>query len=249
MPRAETYERLLLGLLPGADVTWLKLATPAYASSDRERIGRVYVPLRAALDDRALDGLIITGAPVEELPFESVTYWPELSSLLERAREVVPSTLGVCWGAMALARLVGIDKVLFEQKLFGVYPLEVTDPAHPLLRDIAPQFLCPQSRYSGLSSDDVKTAVAAGRARVLAGSHAAGPVIVESADRRFLIHIGHPEYDANRLSFECRRDMEAQVRGVSAPYNFDVTDPRATWQQASERFFQAWLASLRRRNE
>ncbi len=209
----------------------------------------MYVPLRAALDERALDGLIITGAPVEALPFEAVVYWEELSSLLERAREVVPSTLGLCWGALALARLLDIDKVVFEQKLFGVYPLEVADPQHPILGGLSPQFLCPQSRYSGLSVEDVHAAVAAGRARVLAGSQAAGPTILESADRRFLIHAGHPEYDADRLSFEYRRDTQAGVRGVSPPCNFDVRQPRTSWQHASEHFFSAWLATLRRVRE
>jgi homoserine O-succinyltransferase len=250
MPRAETYESLLLATLASAgvaiDATWLRLSTPAYASSDRARIERVYVPLTAAIDARALDGLIISGAPVEEMPFEAVTYWRELSALLHRARETIPSTLGLCWGGLALARLLGIEKVIFDTKLFGVYPLEVVDRSHPLLRDLAPQFDCPQSRNSGLSSSDVNEAVEAGRARVLAGSDEAGPVILESTDRRFLIHTGHPEYDAARLAFEYRRDVAAEVPGVNAPRNFDVARPEATWHAASAHFFRTWMSSLRR---
>lgn len=250
MPRAETYESLLVATLASADVlidvTWLRLSTPAYASSDRARIERVYVPLAAALDERALDGLIITGAPVDEMPFEAVTYWHELSALLQRAREAVPSTLGLCWGALAIARLLGIEKVTFDTKLFGVYPLEVVDRQHPLLRGLAPEFDCPQSRNSGLSSPDVNASTAAGCTRVLAGSDEAGPVILESTDRRFLMHTGHPEYDAARLLFEYRRDVAAEVPGVNAPRNFDVERPEATWRSASSHFFRSWMNSLRR---
>jgi homoserine O-succinyltransferase len=250
MPRAETYESLLLATLArtelSIEVTWLRLSTPAYASSDRARIEQVYLPLSAALDQRSLDGLIITGAPVEELPFEAVTYWSELSAQLERARKIVPSTLGLCWGALALARLLGIDKQVFERKLFGVYPLDITDLEHPLLRELAPNFLCPQSRYSGLVPTDVAAAVVAGRARVLARSAAAGSVILESNDGRFLLHTGHPEYDAQRLAFEYRRDVEAKIASVGAPHDFDPDRPESSWHCASATFFRAWIVSLRR---
>jgi homoserine O-succinyltransferase len=250
MPRAETYESLLLATLARTglpfEATWLRLSTPAYASSDRARIEGVYVPLAAAIEACTLDGLIITGAPVEEMPFEAVTYWQELSTLLHRAREAVPSTLGLCWGGLALARLLGIEKVIFDAKLFGVYPLDVVDSRHPLLRELAPSFDCPQSRHSGFSSSDVNAAVAAGRARVLAGSAEAGPVILESADRRFLMHTGHPEYDAERLVFEYRRDVAAEAPRVSAPHNLDLERPEATWYAASTHFFRSWMSSLRR---
>jgi homoserine O-succinyltransferase len=250
MPRAETYESLLLASLQSAaqplEVTWLRLSTPAYASSDRARIERVYVPLQAALDASALDGLIVTGAPVEDISFEAVTYWEELSALLRRAREVVRSTLGLCWGGLALAQLLEIDKLVFDTKLFGVYPLDVVEPSHPLLSELAPAFLCPQSRYSGLSPSQVAAAVAAGRARVLAGSPDAGPVILESTDQRFLIHTGHPEYDAERLIFEYQRDIAAKVPGVGAPFNFELDRAEVTWHTASAHFFRSWLSLLRR---
>jgi homoserine O-succinyltransferase len=249
MPRAQTYEDLLLAALERAGVplavTWLRLTTPHYASSDRARIEQVYLPLSAAIEERLLDGLIISGAPVEDLPYETVIYWNELSGLLERARHVVPSTLGLCWGGLALARLLGIDKTLFERKLFGVYTLSAPDPNHPLMRELAPEFPCPQSRYSGLATADVERAVAAGSVRVLAGSEAAGWVIVESSDRRFVMHTGHPEYSAERLMFEYRRDLEARVTTVDAPHDFDVTQPTETWRSASASFLRAWLSSLR----
>jgi homoserine O-succinyltransferase len=127
-----------------------------------------------------------------------------------------------------------------------VYPLQVVDRQHPLLCELAPEFDCPQSRHSGLSSSDVSAAVAAGRARLLAGSNEAGPVILESTDRRFLMHTGHPEYDAARLVFEYRRDVAAEIPGVTAPRNFDVERPEATWRAASSHFFRSWLNSLRR---
>jgi homoserine O-succinyltransferase len=248
MPRAETYERLLLAALADTDrafdVTWLRLSTPAYASSDRARIERVYVPLAAALDRGDLDGLIVSGAPVEELPFEAVTYWHELSELLRRARETVPSTLGLCWGALALAQLLGIDKSTFGTKLFGVFALDVLANDHPLVRGLEPSFLCPQSRHSGLTPTSVAAAAAAGGVRVLAGSPKAGPVILDSTDHRYVMHVGHPEYDADRLAFEYERDRASELSSVHAPENFDLQQPAATWRLASVSFFRAWFDAL-----
>lgn len=247
MPRAETYEVTLQRALAAAErafePVWLRLQTPAYASSDRCRIERVYVPLSAALDAGRLDGLIVSGAPVEELPYEAVTYWPELSAQLLRARQLVRSTLGLCWGALALARLLGIEKVSFPRKLFGVYGLSARAP-HRVLGGAA-EVYCPQSRHSGLEASSLSAAVARGGVRLIAGSEAAGEVIVESADGRFLMHTGHPEYEAERLACEYRRDRAAGRCDVSVPVGYDLARPSATWACDSAAFFRGWLDGLR----
>ncbi len=248
MPRAETYEGTLCRALAAAgrelEPVWLRLRTPAYASSDRARIERVYLPLSAALDEGRLDGLLISGAPVEEMPFEAVTYWPELSEQLLRARSRVRSTLGLCWGGLALAKLLGIDKTTFASKLFGVYPLEARAPEHPVVRALGPALVCPQSRHSGLEPVSLAAAVDDSRVKLIAGSEAAGEVILESADQRYLVHTGHPEYEAERLRCEYRRDAAARPSDVAPPYAYDLEQPVATWKEASALFFRGWLDSL-----
>jgi homoserine O-succinyltransferase/O-acetyltransferase len=248
MPRAETYEVTLLRALTAAErafePVWLRLETPAYASSDRARIEQVYVPLSAALDSAALDALIVSGAPVEELPYEAVTYWPELSEQLLRARSAVRSTLGLCWGGMALARLLGVEKVVFSEKLFGVYPLSPRGPEHAVVRALGPALLCPQSRHSGLDPVSLAAAAARGAVRLIAGSDVAGEVILESADARFLMHVGHPEYETQRLALEYRRDAAAGRTDVGLPHGYDIDDPTQTWAPASTTFFRAWRDTL-----
>ena len=245
MPRAETYEVTLTRALATSgrafEPVWLRLVTPAYTSSDRSRIEQVYVPLSAALDSGRLDALIVSGAPVEDLAYESVTYWPELSEQLVRARTSVRSTLGLCWGGMALAKLLDVEKISFPRKLFGVYPLQ-TRSTHRVLNG-AP-LLCPQSRHSGLDPVSLSAAVATGAVRLIAGSDDAGEVILESADGRYLMHTGHPEYETERLGFEYRRDAAAGRCDVELPVGYDLERPAATWADASAAFFRGWLDGL-----
>jgi homoserine O-succinyltransferase len=133
MPRAEVYERGLLQVLRATGVAHapalVRLRTHAYQSSDGAHIERSYRGFGELWQEAPLAGLLITGAPVEELAFEDVTYWSELCEIIDFAREHVPSTLGLCWGGMALAQRLGIAKHNFRQKLFGVFPL----------RNLAPQ--------------------------------------------------------------------------------------------------------------
>ena len=105
-----------------------------------------------------LDGLIITGAPVEHLPFEQVSYWSELVDLINEARDTCASTLGLCWAGFALAYLAGVDKVSFPQKLFGIYPMRSLVPGHPLMGTQDDDFVCPQSRHAGLPDDAMEAA-------------------------------------------------------------------------------------------
>jgi homoserine O-succinyltransferase/O-acetyltransferase len=247
MPRAETYEVTLTRALAASgrafEPIWLRLETPAYTSSDRTRIEQVYVPLSAALDSGRLDGLIVSGAPVEDLAYDAVTYWPELSAQLRRARSTVRSTLGLCWGGMALAKLLGVEKISFPRKLFGVYPLQPR-AAHPVLNGA--QLLCPQSRHSGLDPVSLSAAASTGAVRLIAGSEDAGEVILESTDGRYLMHTGHPEYETERLGFEYRRDAAAGRCDVDPPVGYDLDRPVATWADTSTTFFRGWLGGLQK---
>jgi homoserine O-succinyltransferase len=248
MPRAETYEATLLAALGASDraiePVWLRLTTHAYTSSDHARLEARYLPLAAALRAGRIDTLLLSGAPVEDKRFDEITYWPELSELLVEARARLPSVLGLCWGGLALAHLLGIEKVNLPTKLFGVFELENRALEHPLGRALPARFSCPQSRHSGLVDASVSDAVSSARARVLATSHETGTTILESHDGRYLMHTGHPEYEAERLAFEYHRDLAAGRSDVDRPHGFDLERPRASWQADSEAFFRAWLDAI-----
>src|ERR1700722_6510280 len=174
MPRAETYEANLLRPLARApsvvEPIWIRLTSHVYGSSDALHIARRYLTFEQATSASQLDGLILTGAPVEELPFEDVRYWPELDAILRQARRTIPSTLGLCWGGLALAKQLDIDKQLFPKKLFGVYRNRNLAPEASLLGDRDDLFWCAHSRHSGIRADVLERAAANGRVNLL--SHA-----------------------------------------------------------------------------
>jgi homoserine O-succinyltransferase len=246
MPRLEAYEPLLLRRLAPASRTvepvFVRLQSHRYGSSDRAHLDRFYRTFDAA---GRLDGLIVTGAPVEEVEFAEVHYWPELTAILREAQTSVRSTLGICWGGLALGALLGIPKRLFRQKLFGVYEHRVLLEGDPLLpADRLSSFRCAHSRHSGSDDDAVVRAAREGRVRLLAHSPRTGATVFASPDHRFVAHLGHPEYEADRLVFEWERDQAAGRSDVAEPYQLDLDRPATTWRQDSETFFERWLALL-----
>ena len=138
------------------------------------------------------DGMIITGAPVEQLPFEAVDYWPELCRILEFSKTNVFSTLHVCWGAQAaLYHHFGIEKELLPQKMFGVFQHRVLRPANPLVRGFDEVFWAPHSRHTGVRRNQVD---ACGALRVLAESEEAGIYLMSTESGRPIFVTGPPEY-------------------------------------------------------
>lgn len=252
MPKVEQYEPMLCRVLAPAadaanvqlDLAWIALATHTYASSDAAHLARAYVPFARALR-AGLDGLILTGAPVEELPFAEVRYWPELWTILQGARAEIPSTLGLCWGGMALAHLLGIAKVRYAKKLFGVYPMRVLD-AMPGGEAAGTEVHCAQSRHAGVDARGFEEAARAGLVVPRMHADELGHVVFDSSDGRFSMHLGHPEYDAARLMFEYTRDRVLGRSDVSAPHGLDLTAPRAHFRSHGPRFFAAWLTRLAR---
>jgi len=248
MPRAEVYQQTLLSVLSAAEQAFepcfVRLHTHAYHSSDHAHIEHHYRPFDRVWAEGELAGLIITGAPVEELAFQDVTYWTELCEIIDFARERVPSTLGLCWGGLALAQRLGIEKANFPRKLFGVFPLRNLAPEHPALAGAGEPVLCPQSRHSGIPDSQIEAGVARGEVRPLAHSQAAGYAIFESADGRFLAHLGHPEYEPERLLFEYERDRAAARSDVSEPFGVDLARPSFSWRAHQRSFFGGWLGQL-----
>jgi len=250
MPRAEAYEHFIVRPLARAvlpvEIVWIRLRTHRYASSDGERIGGDYVEYETAVRDRPLDGLILTGAPVEEIDFREVHYWDELSEVLLAARGEVASTLGLCWGGLALAKLLGIEKRLFERKLFGVFQHTNLSPEGDLLAGFDDVFWCAHSRHSGANDREIEAARDDGRIRLLAHGPEAGHTIFESHDGRFVMHLGHPEYEPARLAEEWERDAALGRSDVQPPRYFDLRRPVSVWRSHCNDFFSQWLRRVAR---
>ena len=189
------------------------------------------------------DGMIITGAPVEQLPFEAVDYWPELCRILEFSKTNVFSTLHVCWGAQAaLYHHFGIEKELLPQKMFGVFQHRVLRPANPLVRGFDEVFWAPHSRHTGVRRNQVD---ACGALRVLAESEAAGIYLMSTERGRQIFVAGPPEYEKFTLDAEYRRDA-AKGLPIGLPKNYYPQDdparePLYRWRAHAFLLYTNWL--------
>jgi homoserine O-succinyltransferase len=242
MPRAETYEPLLRRMFeasPAPELIFLRLRSHSYSSSDPSHLARYYSMAESALAGE-LDALVLTGAPVEALAFEEVRYWRELESLLRGARAAKIPTLGICWGGLALAALEGIPKVQLTQKLFGVFEGRWLVEAHPLRG--APGMACPQSRHASVDEHALEARARAGDLRLLVHGDGTGHTLFETTDGLATMHLGHPEYEVERLLQEWQRDRERRRTDVGAPVGVDLEHPQTTWRDASHDFMGRWLA-------
>ncbi|WP_286684437.1 homoserine O-acetyltransferase MetA [Collinsella sp. UBA1693] len=193
--------------------------------------------------DSNFDGLIITGAPVEQLDFADVDYWDELVEIMDWSTTNVHSTFHICWGAQAgLYHHYGIDKHELPAKLSGVYEHRVIKPSSPLVRGFDDRFYAVHSRYTGVDED----AVAANPdLEIIATSDVAGLYIVKSVDSRRFFVFGHPEYDSDTLRLEYERDVK---RGIDpdVPVNYFPNDdpsrePLNTWNSQAQLLYTNWL--------
>ena len=243
MPLGEKYEMNILnplGLsLVDIEPVWIKLESHSYKTWPKGHIEGFYSTYSEAVKENKLDGLIVTGAPVEHLNFEEVNYWDEISELIRDARQNSHSTLGLCWAGFALAKLSGVEKITFERKLFGVYELDNLATSHPIMGALDDKFVCPQSRFAGFDDKEVLDAVSRGDVNALAYGRESGYTILESPDHKQLMHIGHPEYNKGRLAEEARRDQgNPNVPDIE---NFDFDNPLNRWRMHRNTFFQRWI--------
>ncbi len=248
MPMAETYEEALLHPLGRSIIqiepVWIRLESHSYKSSNTAHLDELYTTFDQATKHAELDGMLITGAPVEELAFEDVRYWAELSEILKHARRHCPSTLGICWGGMALGYLLGCEKVMLEQKLFGAYPLRNLARKHRITGDTDDVFWCPQSRHASVSDSDLEAAARRGDVTLLAHSEEVGYSIFESRDQRYIAHLGHPEYEPERLVYEYERDLAKGRTDVAVPVGIDLKNPDNVWRSHRNEFFLQWVKSI-----
>jgi len=245
MPKAESYEYTLLKPLGRSilqiEPLWIRLQSHTYTSIDQEHIQSLYLTFEEAVHRKPLDGLLLTGAPVETTPFEEVQYWNELVSILKYAKRNVASTLGICWGGMALAKLLDIEKLMLGKKLFGVFQNRNLQRDHAITGETDDLFWCPQSRHSGYSEKALERAAAVGLVNLLSHSPTTGYTIFESTDQRFLMHLGHPEYEPERLIFEYERDKSEGRTDVGPPENVDMANPANIWRSHRNEFYAQWL--------
>ncbi|MDA3938460.1 MAG: homoserine O-succinyltransferase [Spirochaetia bacterium] len=248
MPEANTYEYNILFPIGRAIIqiepVWIRLKTHAYKSTSKEHLDELYISFEEAIKYKGLDGLIITGAPVEEKSFKDVWFWDELSGILDYAKDNIASTLGICWGGLALANYIGIDKMLFDKKLFGVYPLDNIDRNNRITGDLDDVFMSPQSRHAGISDKVLEAERDKGNISLLAHSDEAGYVIFETTDKSFIMHLGHPEYETDRLVNEYKRDLAKGRPDVPMPLNLNINDPKNNWRGHSLEFFQQWVKDV-----
>ena len=192
---------------------------------------------------RTFDGLVITGAPVEHLPFEEVDYWPELCELMEWSKTHVHSTFHICWGAQAgLYYHYGIEKYSLEKKLFGVFPHVVERRSNMLFRGSDDVFMVPHSRHTAIRREDVERVP---ELKILATSPEAGVYALSTESGRQIFITGHSEYDADTLEQEYRRD-KSQGKPIDIPKNYypnddDAQPPKVTWRSSANLLYSNWL--------
>ncbi|MBE6903717.1 MAG: homoserine O-succinyltransferase [Ruminococcaceae bacterium] len=195
------------------------------------------------IKDEKFDGLIITGAPVENMPFEQVEYWDELCSVLEWSKTNVHSSFHICWGAQAgLYYHYGIKKYPMDSKIFGVFEHKVLKKSHPLLRGFDDKFFVPHSRHTEIKEEDIKKCK---ELEILSSSDRSGIYIVASKTKNQFFVTGHSEYDADTLSKEYFRDVDKGLK-IDIPYNYFENDdpsipPKKTWRSHANLLYSNWL--------
>jgi homoserine O-succinyltransferase len=192
---------------------------------------------------RNFDGLIITGAPVEQMPFEEVEYWEELCTIMEWSKTHVHSTFHICWGAQAgLYYHFGIDKQPLPEKMFGIFPHTVDYKRSILFRGFDDTFMVPHSRHTTVLREDIE---AVPELKILASSEEAGVYAIATKGGKQIFITGHSEYDAMTLNNEYQRDL-SQGKPISIPKNYFPNDdptrsPLVTWRSCANLLYCNWL--------
>ncbi len=239
----ETQLLRLLGNTPlQVDIELLQTATHISKNTPADHLTTFYKTFNE-IKENQYDGMIITGAPVEQMDFEQVDYWDEICEIMEWSKNHVYSTFHICWGAQAgLYYHYGIPKYSLEEKLSGIYVHRVMDVFHPLMRGFDDKILIPHSRYTGTHRSDIRQHE---ELEILASSNIAGVAIVANKNGRQFFITGHAEYDRNTLANEYFRDTNKGIK-PNLPYNyFPGNDPRAlpnlTWRSYSTILYSNWL--------
>lgn len=246
MPTKITTETQMVRLLSNTslqvDLTLLCTASHSPTHTSLEHMSAFYKTTEEVKNEK-FDGLIITGAPVENLEFEDVDYWKELTDLMEWANGNVYSTFHICWAAQAgLYYHYGIRKYALEKKISGIYRHRADLPTHPIVRGFDDVFCAPHSRYTEVRREDI---LAVPEIELVASSEEAGPFIIASKDMRRIFVTGHAEYDRETLANEYFRDIGKGLT-IDVPANYFPDDdptkaPIQTWRGHAHLLFSNWL--------
>ena len=239
----ETQLARLLGNSPlQIELELIKTTGHESRNTSREHMLSFYKTF-ADVKHQHFDGMVITGAPVEQMPFEQVDYWQELCEIMEWSKTHVTSTFHICWGAQAgLYYHFGVKKLPLDRKLFGVFEHRVERRSSMLLRGFDDTFFVPHSRHTTIDRADIE---AVAELKILASSEEAGIYAVATDKGRQIFITGHSEYDADTLRLEYERDKNAGLP-IDVPKNYfpgddDTQPPRVTWRSHANLIYTNWL--------
>lgn len=224
------------------DVTFMKMNSHVSLNTSTTHLNKFYNTFDE-LKGNKYDGLIITGAPVEQIDFEDVDYWPELCGIMDWSKTHVHSTLHICWGAQAgLYHHFGLDKILLHEKLFGVYSHRVLNRKEPLVRGFDDVFNIPHSRHTATPAGAIHKCK---ELIVMAESDQAGVLLCMTRGGRQIFVMGHPEYDRYTLHNEYRRDADKGL-SIHVPENYYPNDdpakrPILSWRAHCNGLYTNWL--------
>lgn len=246
MPIKEETETQLLRALSNTplqvDCTFLMLESHTSKNTSASHLNKFYVYFEE-VKGKKYDGMILTGAPVENLEYEEVNYWKELSMIMEWSKDHVTSTLHICWGAQAgLYYHYGIPKYRRERKLSGIYRHRILDRKVPLVRSMDDYVMAPHSRHTEVRRKDIEKH---GELVILAESEEAGVLLVMSRDGKQIFVQGHPEYDRMTLNYEYHRDLDKGLNPELPCNYYEHNDPFSipvlTWRNLANTLYGNWL--------
>ncbi len=246
MPTKLETETQLLRLLSNSplqvDIDFLQVKSHKAKNVSRIHMAKFYNTFDDIKDNK-YDGMIITGAPVEQMEFEEVDYWDELCMIMEWSKKNVYSTMHICWGAQAgLYYHYGIKKYPLKKKMFGIFPHKSLDETHPLMRGLDDVYYVPHSRHTETRLADIALVK---QLQVISYSEMSGVHIISDMDCRQFFITGHSEYDRDTLAKEYFRDKEKGL-DIDVPYNYFPNDddnavPIMSWKSSANIIFSNWL--------
>ena len=248
--QTETQFARLIGATPlQIEFSLIRMSEHQARNTASEHMESFYRPFQEVKDEK-FDGLIITGAPIEHLEFEDVTYWDELTEVMNWTQTNVHSTFGVCWGGMAmLHHFHSVKKHLLDHKLFGAYRHKNMAPASPYLRGFSDDCDIPVSRWTEVRADEID---AADGLSILMGSDVTGPCLIEDTAHRAIYILNHFEYDSGTLGEEYSRDLaQNQIENaeITLPVNYFPGDnpdakPQNRWRSHAHLLYGNWISEM-----
>ena len=246
MPLKEDTELQLMRSLSNTplqiDITFLTTASYTGKNTSKNHLDQFYLTFDD-VKNRRFDGLIITGAPVEQMEFTEVAYWDELTQIMEWSKTHVTSTFHICWGAQAaLYYHYGIRKIPLEHKMFGLFRHRVMNRREPLVRGFDDEFFMPHSRHTTVDAEEIRKHP---ELTIMAESDEAGVLLVMAKEGRQIFVLGHPEYDRVTLDKEYKRDL-SKNHPIDLPKNYYPDDdcekrPLLLWRGHANTLYTNWL--------